>query len=168
MDKSDDSAISHSAISHIIRVMIQRVTIVGAGTMGHGIAHAAIMAGYDTTMYDVAQPALDKGCHAIAGIIDKGVELGKVTRADAAAAKTRLNTTTNLGHAVAAADLIIEATPELIDLKLSLLAQIEKLAPAGALIASNTSSLSVTEMAAALTRPGRLAGMHFFNPVHKM
>ena len=148
--------------------MIQRVTILGAGTMGHGIAHAAMMAGYDTTMYDVAQPALDKGCSAIAGIIDKGVELGKVTRADAAAAKTRLDTTTNLAHAVSAADLIIEAAPESMNLKLSLLADIEKLAPPGALIASNTSSLSVTEMAAALTRPGRLAGMHFFNPVHKM
>src|SRR5438046_3108909 len=156
-----------SAISDVRRVMIQRVTILGAGTMGHGIAHAAIMAGYDTTMYDVAQPALEKGCAAIAAIIDKGVDLGKVTRADAAAAKTRLQTTTNLGHAVAAADLIIEAAPELIDLKLSLLAQIEKLAPAGAPIAANTSSLSVTEMAAALKRPGRLAGMHALNPVHQ-
>src|SRR5207248_1574855 len=119
----------------IIRFMIQRIAIIGAGTMGHGIAHAAIMAGYDTTMYDVAQPALDKGCSAIAAIIEKGVELGKVTRADAAAAKTRLETTTNLGHAMAAADLIIEAAPEAMDLKLSLLVQIEKLAPANTLIA---------------------------------
>jgi 3-hydroxybutyryl-CoA dehydrogenase len=136
--------------------------------MGHGIAHAAVMAGYETTMFDVAQAALDKGCASIAGIIDKGVELGKVTVGDAAAAKGRLKTTTNLAHAVSAADLVIEAAPEKIALKLSLLGDIEKAAPAGAVIASNTSSLSLTEMAAALSDPRRLAGMHFFNPVHKM
>jgi 3-hydroxybutyryl-CoA dehydrogenase len=142
--------------------------VIGAGTMGHGIAHAAVMAGYETTMFDVAQAALDKGCASIAGIIDKGVELGKVTVGDAAAAKSRLKTTTNLAHAVSAADLVIEAAPEKIALKLSLLGDIEKAAPAGAVIASNTSSLSLTEMAAALSDPRRLAGMHFFNPVHKM
>src|SRR5437762_1399858 len=148
--------------------MIQCVAVVGAGTMGHGIAHAAIMAGYETTMYDVAQSALDKGCAAIAAIIDKGVELGKATEADRTAAMARLKTTTKLADAVGSADLVIEAAPEKIDLKLLLLRDIEKLAPAGAVIGSNTSSLSVTEMGAALSNPRRLAGMHFFNPVHKM
>jgi len=148
--------------------MIQRITVLGAGTMGHGIAHAAIIAGYDTTMYDVARPALEQGSIAIGGIIDKGVDLGKVTGAAAAAAKARLKTTTNLADAVAAADFIIEAAPEQIALKLSLLNEIEKLAPVGAAIGSNTSSLSVTEMAGALSNPRRFAGMHFFNPVHKM
>src|SRR5262245_37075112 len=148
--------------------MTQRITVIGAGTMGHGIAHAAMMAGYETTMYDVAQAALDRGCASIAAIIDKGVDLGKVAAADAAAAAARLRTTTNLAQAVAAADLVIEAAPEKIALKLSLLGAIEQAAPAHAVIASNTSSLSVTEMAAALSRPGRLSGMHFFNPVHKM
>src|SRR5207245_3324627 len=138
------------------------------GTMGHGIAHASIVAGYETTMYDVAQAAVDAGCRAIAAIVDKGVELGKVTAADATAAKARLRTTTDLAAAVSSADFIIEAAPERIELKLSLLADVEKLAPPSAVIASNTSSLSVTEMAAALSAPGRLAGMHFFNPVHKM
>jgi 3-hydroxybutyryl-CoA dehydrogenase len=148
--------------------MIHRIAVLGAGTMGHGIAHAAMMAGYETTLYDVAQAALDNACGSIAAIIDKGVELGKATSADASAAKARLQTTTNLAQAVTSADFIIEAAPEAMALKLSLLAEIETLAPARAVIASNTSSLSVTEMGAALTNPGRLAGMHFFNPVHKM
>src|SRR5437867_3311622 len=148
--------------------MIGRVTVSGAGTMGHGIAHAAMMAGYETTMYDVAQEAIDKGCAAIAAIVDKGLELGKVTAADAALAKSRLRTTTSFTDAVKAAQFIIEAAPERIDLKLSLLADLDKQAPPSAIIASNTSSLSITEMAAALSNPRRLAGMHFFNPVHKM
>ena len=145
-----------------------QLTVLGAGTMGHGIAHAAIMAGYDTTMYDVAEAALDKGRSAIAAIMDKGIELGKVTSADAADARARLRTTTDFADAVGGARFIIEAAPEKIALKLSILGDIERLAPPGAIIASNTSSLSITEMGAALSNPARLAGMHFFNPVHKM
>jgi 3-hydroxybutyryl-CoA dehydrogenase len=145
-----------------------RIAVIGAGTMGHGIAHAAIVAGYDTTMYDVAAEPLDKGRTAVAAILDQGVELGKVAPGDRDAAKARLRTTTGLADAVRRADLIIEAAPEKIDLKLTLLHDIEQHAPATAVIASNTSSLSVTEMGAALSRPGRFAGMHFFNPVHKM
>lgn len=147
--------------------MIQRVTVLGAGTMGHGIAHAAIAAGYPTVMYDVAQTAVDKGRRAIEAILDKGVEIGKVTPDDAAAAKARLRTSVDFDDAVSDAEFIIEAVPEKIDLKLRILADIEQLAP-DAILASNTSSLSVTEMAAALSRPQRLAGMHFFNPVQKM
>lgn len=147
--------------------MIQRVTVLGAGTMGHGIAHAAIWAGYDTTMYDVSPAAIDKGRGAIAQIFDKAIELGKASASDAAAATARLQTTTSFDEAVRPADFIIEAAPEQIALKLEILGRIEKLTPS-AVIASNTSSLSVTEMGAALARPQRLAGMHFFNPVHKM
>jgi 3-hydroxybutyryl-CoA dehydrogenase len=145
-----------------------RITVLGAGTMGHGIAHAALMAGYDTVMYDLTPAAVDAGRNAIGAIISKGVELGKVTSADAAAAGARLTTTASLPEALNGSGFIIEAAPEQIALKLALLADIEKLAPADAVIASNTSSLSVTEMAAALANPRRLAGMHFFNPVHKM
>jgi len=145
-----------------------QITVLGAGTMGHGITHAALMAGYTTVMYDVAPAAVKKGRQAIKAIIEKGVELGKVSRGDADAAAARLKTTASLAEALNGAAFIIEAAPEQIALKLALLADIEKHAPADAIIASNTSSLSVTEMAAALSRPGRLAGMHFFNPVHKM
>jgi 3-hydroxybutyryl-CoA dehydrogenase len=148
--------------------VIERIAVIGAGTMGHGIAHAAIAAGYDTTIFDVATEALAKGRAAVAAILDQGVELGKVASRDRDAALARLRTTTALADAVRRADLVIEAAPEKIDLKLKLLHDIEAHAPAAAVIASNTSSLSVTEMAAALSRPGRFAGMHFFNPVHKM
>ena len=136
--------------------------------MGHGIAHAAMMAGCDTVLYDVAPAAVEKGRRAIGGILEEGIVRGNVTRADAAAATARLTTTTSLAGALSGSRFIIEAAPEQIGLKLALLADIEKLAPADAVIASNTSSLSVTEMAAALSNPRRLAGMHFFNPVHKM
>jgi 3-hydroxybutyryl-CoA dehydrogenase len=148
--------------------MIQRIAVIGAGTMGHGIAHAAVAAGYDATIYDVSPQALERGKAAIAAILEKGVELGKVTAADRAAAQLRLRTTTELAAAVQDADLVVEAAPEKIDLKLSLLRDIEKHARADVVIASNTSSLSVTEMGAALSDPCRFAGMHFFNPVHKM
>ena len=149
-------------------IVITKVTVLGAGTMGHGIAHAAMMAGCDTVLYDVAPAAVEKGRRAIGGILEEGIVRGNVTRADAAAATARLTTTTSLAGALSGSRFIIEAAPEQIGLKLALLADIEKLAPADAVIASNTSSLSVTEMAAALSNPRRLAGMHFFNPVHKM
>jgi 3-hydroxybutyryl-CoA dehydrogenase len=147
---------------------IRAIAVLGAGTMGHGIAHAAISAGYDTRLYDVSDAAVEKGRGAIEQIVRKGVEIGKVARSDADAILRRLNPTSQLGAAVADADFIIEAAPERIDLKLQLLADVERLAPAAAVIASNTSALSITELAGSLKNPARVAGMHFFNPVHKM
>jgi 3-hydroxybutyryl-CoA dehydrogenase len=148
--------------------MTQRITVIGAGTMGHGIAHAAMAAGYETRMYDVSQAAVDKGRGAIERIVSKSVELGKATAADADAMLRRLSVTIDLAEALGDAGMVIEAAPEKIDLKLQLFHQIEQLAPAGAVIASNTSALSITEMAGSMKDPGRVAGMHFFNPVHKM
>jgi 3-hydroxybutyryl-CoA dehydrogenase len=147
---------------------IRTIAVLGAGTMGHGIAHAAISAGYDTRLYDVSDAAVEKGRGAIEQIVRKGVEIGKVARSDADAILRRLSPTSQLGAAVADADFIIEAAPERIDLKLQLLADVERLAPAAAVIASNTSALSITELAGSLKNPARVAGMHFFNPVHKM
>jgi len=147
---------------------IRNVTVLGAGTMGHGIAHAAIAGGYTTRMYDVSDAAVGSGRRAIEQIVKKGVELGKVSAVDADAILGRLATTTSLAEAVQDADLVIEAAPERIDLKLALFAGIEQHAPAAAVIASNTSALSVTELAGSLKHPARVAGMHFFNPVHKM
>jgi 3-hydroxybutyryl-CoA dehydrogenase len=147
---------------------IQKITVLGAGTMGHGIAHAAIAGGYDTRMYDVSDAAAAKGRAAIDAVVRKGVELGKTTTADAQAMLRRLSTTSTLAEALADADMIIEAAPERIDLKLELFQRIEQLAPRTAVIASNTSALSITEMAGSIANPGRVAGMHFFNPVHKM
>jgi len=147
---------------------IRRVAVLGAGTMGHGIAHAAIAAGYDTRMYDVSDAAVAKGRGAIEQIVKKGVELGKVAAGDADAMLKRLRPTSSLEDALADAPFVIEAAPERIELKLALFADIERLAPADAVIASNTSALSITELAGSLKAPARVAGMHFFNPVHKM
>lgn len=147
---------------------VTKVTVLGAGTMGHGIAHAAIAGGYTTRMFDVSQAAVDKGRGAIEQIVREGVELGKLSAADADAMLGRLSATASLADALQDADLVIEAAPETIDLKLALFAQIEALAPPAAIIGSNTSALSVTELAGSLKTPGRVAGMHFFNPVHKM
>lgn len=147
---------------------VKTVAVLGAGIMGHGIAHAAMTAGYDTTLYDVALPQLEKGKSAIDAVIDKGVELGKVERDDAAAIKARLRLDTSVADAVKDADIVIEAAPEKIDLKLALFREVEAAAPAHAVLASNTSALSITEMAAVLANPGRMGGMHFFNPVHRM
>jgi 3-hydroxybutyryl-CoA dehydrogenase len=147
---------------------ITNVTVLGAGTMGHGIAHAAIAGGYATRMYDVSDAAVAKGRGAIEQIVRQGVELGKVSAGEADAMLGRLSITTRLPEALDDADIVIEAAPEKIDLKLALFAQIEQHAPAAAIIASNTSALSITELAGSLQNPSRVAGMHFFNPVHKM
>jgi 3-hydroxybutyryl-CoA dehydrogenase len=148
--------------------MISRIAVLGAGTMGHGIVHAAIAGGYDTRMYDVSPDAIDKGRAAIEAILRTGVELGKVAASDAEAMRRKLGMTSDLASALDGCDFIIEAVPERIDLKIALLAEVDRLAPAHAIIATNTSALSITELAASTRTPGRVAGMHFFNPVHKM
>ena len=145
-----------------------KIAVLGAGTMGHGIAHAAIAAGFRTAMYDISDAAVGNGRAAIEQIVRKSVELGKATAADADAALARLTPTTSLDEALHDTPFIIEAAPERIDLKLTLFAEIERLAPPTAIVASNTSALSITELAGSLEQPGRVAGMHFFNPVHKM
>ena len=151
-----------------ILMPIKNVTVLGAGTMGHGIAHAAITGGYRTRMYDVSEAAVAKGRAAIEEIVRKGVELGKVSTSEAGGILARLSVMTSLPEALGDTDIVIEAAPEKIDLKLALFAQIEQHAPAAAVIASNTSALSITELAGSLKNPSRAAGMHFFNPVHKM
>ena len=147
---------------------VRTVAVLGAGTMGHGIAHAAMAAGYTTVLYDVSQAQLDKGRATIDAVIQKGVELGKVAADDAAAMRGRLRLATVVADAVREADIVIEAAPEKIDLKLPLFRAVEAAAPAHAVFASNTSALSITEMSAVLANPGRMGGMHFFNPVHRM
>ena len=148
--------------------MIERVAVLGAGTMGHGIAHAALSAGYETTMYDVTELALEIGVASIQKIVSKGIELGKVPADQASRLADRLTPTRDLSAAVRRADIVIEAVPEQIDLKLKLFGDVQTFAPQSAVLATNTSALSITEIAAVLDEPGRLAGMHFFNPVHRM
>ncbi len=148
--------------------MIRRVTVLGAGTMGHGIAHAAISAGYETRLFDISAAALDSGRAAVDAIVRKGIERGTLSVADADAVARRLRITTDLPEALDGADFVIEAVPERIDIKLALLADVDRFVPAEAVIATNTSALSISELAAATRMPSRVAGMHFFNPVHKM
>jgi 3-hydroxybutyryl-CoA dehydrogenase len=149
-------------------LQVSTIAVLGAGTMGHGIAHAAIAAGYTTQVFDVSRTQLDRGAAGIEAIFQKGIELGKITQEDAQAMRARLRLTLAVEDAVRRADLVIEAAPERIELKLNLLGEAEMSAPPRAVFATNTSALSITEMAAVLQNPGRLAGMHFFNPVHRM
>jgi len=147
---------------------IRSITVLGAGTMGHGIAHAAAISGYETRLYDPSEAALTRGRGQVEAILKKAVDLGKAPAAHADAALSRVSTTADVATALAGADFVIEAAPERIDIKLHLMADIERHAPADSVIATNTSALSITEMAGSIRTPGRVAGMHFFNPVHKM
>ena len=148
--------------------MIERIAVLGAGIMGRGIAYVSALGGYRTVLQDTSEPALEKAGAEISALLEKGVATGKVKGEDAVAAQKRLSTCQRLEDAVRDADLVIEAVPEDIALKVELFAALDRLTPAHAILASNTSSLSITEMAAATQRPKHVVGMHFFNPVHRM
>ncbi|MEE3137987.1 MAG: 3-hydroxyacyl-CoA dehydrogenase NAD-binding domain-containing protein [Acidobacteriota bacterium] len=148
--------------------MIRSIVVLGAGTMGHGIAYGAAMGGFDTRLYDVSEEVLERSRSLINAIGAKAVELGKLSPNDFESARARLDFVTDLSAALSGVDMVIEAVPERMDLKLSVFQEVERHAPADAVVASNTSALSITEISSALTRAQRVAGMHFFNPVHKM
>jgi 3-hydroxybutyryl-CoA dehydrogenase len=145
---------------------VERIAVLGAGIMGRGIAYAAAVSGYETKLYDAEPEAIEKGLGDIQKLMDQGVAAGKLpveARNGAVLAGEAV-----LAAAVVGADLVIEAAPENIALKCELFGQLDRLAPAHAILATNTSSLSVTEMAGATARPAQVVGMHFFNPVHRM
>lgn len=144
------------------------VSVLGAGTMGHGIAQVAAMAGHQVRLRDVEEGIVRDGIDAIEANLEGGIERDKVTEEEATDALGRIEGTTDLEMAVAEADLVIEAVPEDLDLKRDVLADAAEHAPGDAVIATNTSSLSVTAIADALDRPERAVGLHFFNPVHIM
>ena len=147
---------------------IEIIAVLGAGTMGHGIAYAAMAGGYETRLFDVSEASLNRGVASIEAILGRGVELGKLKAGDAEAIRTRLTAASTIEAALDGVHFAIEAAPEKIDVKLSLLSDVDRLAPESAIVATNTSALSITEMAGSMKRPSRVAGMHFFNPVHKM
>lgn len=147
---------------------IPRVAVIGAGTMGHGIAYVAALAGCDVRLTDARADTLPRALEQIAGLLAGGVKRGKLTVADSAAVRGRLRPEPALAQAVRDADIVIEAIVEELSVKQRLFADLERAAPAGALFASNTSSLSIGQIAAGMKHPGRLVGMHFFNPVHVM
>jgi 3-hydroxybutyryl-CoA dehydrogenase len=146
---------------------IQRVGVIGAGTMGKGIAQACAVAGLDVVMIDVAETAVMRGITTISGSLDRLVKKEKLTAADKDAALLRVKGSTVYDD-LSACDLVIEAATENLELKLSILRRIDGLAKPGALIASNTSSISITTLAAVTSRPAQFLGMHFFNPVPMM
>ncbi|ODP32616.1 3-hydroxybutyryl-CoA dehydrogenase [Pandoraea sp. ISTKB] len=146
---------------------IQHVGIIGAGTMGNGIAQACAVAGLPVTMVDISDAAVQKGVATIAGSLDRLIKKDKLTVADKDAALARIATSTDYA-ALAKADIVIEAATENFDLKVKILKQLEGVAKDGAILASNTSSISITKLAAIVAKPEQFIGMHFFNPVPLM
>lgn len=142
--------------------------MIGAGTMGHGIAHVAALAGAQVRLYDALPGAAQSGLAKIRKNLDKGVELGKLEATIRDEAYARLTAVTELGAACAGVDCAIEAVPERMELKRELFSAMDAAAPAHALLCTNTSSLPVAQIAAAVADPSRVVGMHFFNPVHVM
>ena len=146
----------------------QEVVVIGAGTMGHGIAHVALLAGFATTLVDVDPSALERGLAAIRRNIDTGVDKGKVSAQNRDAALARLRGSLELNAALRGASIVIEAVPEHLELKKRMFTDLDRDAPESALLGTNTSSLPVSEIAAATRHPERVVGLHFFNPVHVM
>ena len=147
---------------------IKKVAVVGAGTMGNGIVHVFAQNGFDVTMIDVRAEALEAARKSIAGNLDRQIKKGTLSEADRDTALSRIATETVLASAVADADLVVEAATENTELKFRIFEQIDAAAPAHAILASNTSSISITEIAARTKRPEKVIGMHFMNPVPVM
>ena len=142
------------------------ITVLGAGQMGQGIAHISALAGFNTRLYDRDKSTLEAAMAAVEQTLSKGVELGKITNADKAQTLERLTPAMTVEHGVEDAGLVIEAIPEDINLKKDLFRQVADSVPEETVLASNTSSLSITEIASGIPSPDRVVGMHFFNPPH--
>jgi 3-hydroxybutyryl-CoA dehydrogenase len=147
---------------------VQTIAVIGGGIMGRGIAHAAALGGYRTILEDLLPAALRKAETEIRSNLDKAVELNKVTAAHADTAMRRLEYAGSVEEAAREADLVIEAVPEEMESKVEIFTLLDKICRPTTILASNTSSLSVTEIASVTYRAKKCLGMHFFNPVHKM
>jgi 3-hydroxybutyryl-CoA dehydrogenase len=149
-------------------VQVKTIAVIGAGTMGRGIAHAAALGGYRTILEDILPNALRRAETEIRANLDKAVEIGKVSAGDADAAFARLEYAGSVQEAAREADLVIEAVPEELESKIEIFTLLDKICRPATVLASNTSSLSLTEIASVTYRAKKIVGMHFFNPVHKM
>jgi 3-hydroxybutyryl-CoA dehydrogenase len=145
-----------------------RISVVGAGTMGNGIAHVFAQNGFKVTLSDISQPQLDKALQTIGKNLDRQIAKNALTEEQKKEVLGNITATTDMAEGVKTADLLVEAVTENYDLKLKLFRQFDELAPAGAILASNTSSISITKIAAVTKRPDRVIGMHFINPVPVM
>ncbi|WMX17355.1 3-hydroxybutyryl-CoA dehydrogenase [Aureispira sp. CCB-E] len=148
--------------------MMKNIVVIGAGTMGNGIAHVFAMHDYAVSLVDISEAALERALATISKNLDRMVKKEKISEEDKAATLSNITTSTNLDEAAASADLIVEAATENIDLKLKIFRQIDAAAPANAILATNTSSISITKIAAETSRPDKVIGMHFMNPVPVM
>ncbi len=147
---------------------MKHIAVIGAGTMGNGIAHVFAQNGFQVKLIDISETALEKAVATIGKNMDRMVAKEKIAEADKNSALERLGTSTDMKAAVANADLIVEAATENMDLKIKLFKQMDEFAPATCILATNTSSISITRMAAATGRPDKVIGMHFMNPVPVM
>lgn len=146
---------------------IATVAVIGSGAMGRGIAQAAVLTGFPVVLHDLSPELVASARDRIIQSIDRGVEQGKTTPESASAAAGRLTVTAELSDAYEA-DLVIEAIPENLELKRSLFTELDEMTPEQTILASNTSSLSISALAGATQRPGKVVGLHFFNPAHIM
>ena len=147
---------------------VERVAVIGAGTMGRGIVHAAALGGFRVTLQDVDSGVLERALEGIQKEMQKAVERDRLDEGEMRGGLERISPTESLEEAVKEADLVIEAVPEEMELKLEIFGRLDKLCPERAVLATNTSTMSPTEIAAATSRPERCIAMHFFNPAHKM
>lgn len=147
---------------------MQNITVIGAGTMGNGIAHVFAQFGYNVNLYDIHQASLDRAVATITKNMDRQVSKELISEDDKNAALGRLTTSTELKSSVENADLVVEAATERVDIKLDLFRQLDELTKESCILASNTSSISITKIAAATKRPEKVIGMHFMNPVPVM
>lgn len=146
----------------------QKVAVIGAGTMGNGIAHVFAMNGYDVNLIDISETALKNAISKIGKNLDRMVNKEKITEADKASSLARVTTFTSMEEGLKGRNLVVEAATENIDLKKKIFLHMDQFAPAEAVLASNTSSISITKLGAATKRSGKVIGMHFFNPVPVM
>lgn len=147
---------------------IENIAVIGAGTMGHGIAQVAAQSGFDVTLVDVSEDVVARGIAAVRSNLKKGVERGKVTQAEAERTLARLRPSVDVEEAAREADLVVEAIVEKLDAKRQLFERLSRVSKPDCVLATNTSSLSISSIASATTRPEAVIGMHFFNPVHIM
>jgi 3-hydroxybutyryl-CoA dehydrogenase len=147
---------------------IKKIAVLGAGQMGNGIAHVCAKAGYEVMMRDIEQRFIDKGLVTIKKNLERGLKKGKITQEEIDSTLSRITGIIDMQEAVKDVDLVIEAIPEIVKLKLDTWKEVESLAKPETVFASNTSSISITQMAAVTKRPEKFIGMHFFNPVPVM
>jgi 3-hydroxybutyryl-CoA dehydrogenase len=147
---------------------MKNITVIGSGTMGNGIAHVFAQFGYSVNLVDISEPALQKALATISKNIDRQVAKGTISEADKAATLANIKTFTKVEEGAKNADLVVEAASENVNIKLAIFKQLDEICPPHTILASNTSSISITQIAAVTKRPDKIIGMHFMNPVPVM